>query len=58
MRNRPAAAVLLLAATALATGCNSSDEPASSPDTTISGPPTAEYLETSCLLYTSPSPRD
>lgn len=47
MRNRPAAAALLLGATALATGCNSSDEPTPPPDTTISAPPTAQYLETS-----------
>ncbi|MBM6544562.1 hypothetical protein JNO54_00170 [Janibacter sp. YIM B02568] len=45
MRNRPAAAALLLAATALAAGCNSSDEP-TPPDFTISAPPTAQYLET------------
>lgn len=47
MRNRPAAAALLLATTALAAGCNSSDEPTPPPDSTISAPPTAQYLETS-----------
>ncbi|QOK24174.1 hypothetical protein IGS73_07395 [Janibacter indicus] len=58
MRNRPAAAALLLAATALAAGCNGSDDPTTPPDTTISGPPTAEYLETSEQTVTEAVPRN